>query len=146
VRDNLYVGGWGVDKAEVEARVERVLELFPRMLSIGRALVTGARCLLIDEFSLSLSPRTVSELTGMIRALADEGRMILLVEQYIGVLLEIADTTHVLERGRFVFSGPCAEAATWLEDHGYLAQVGLENETGLIGRSSTTSRMTWDRA
>jgi branched-chain amino acid transport system permease protein len=164
VRDNLHVGGWGVDKAEVEARVERVLELFPRiaerlnvpsyrlsggeqrMLSIGRALVTGARCLLIDEFSLSLSPRMVSELTGLIRALADEGRMILLVEQYIGVLLEIADTTHVLERGRFVFSGPCAEAATWLEDHGYLAQVGLENETGLIGRSSTTKPKTSGRA
>jgi branched-chain amino acid transport system permease protein len=142
VRDNLHVGGWGVDKAEVEARVERVLELFPRiaerltvpsyrlsggeqrMVSIGRALVTGARCLLIDEFSLSLSPRMVTELTGMIRALADEGRIILLVEQYVGVLLEIADTAHVLERGRFVFSGPSAEAADWLEDHGYLSQVG----------------------
>jgi branched-chain amino acid transport system ATP-binding protein len=141
VRDNLLAGGWGLDRDEVEARVERVLELFPRiderlgvpayrlsggeqrMVSIGRALVTGARCLLVDEFSLSLSPRTVGELTEMIRGLADEGRIIVLVEQYVGVLLEIADTTHVLERGRFAFSGGGEEAAEWLEAHGYLAQA-----------------------
>jgi branched-chain amino acid transport system ATP-binding protein len=141
VRDNLRAGGWGLDRAEVEARVDRVLQVFPRiaerlevpayrlsggeqrMVSIGRALVTGARCVLFDEFSLSLSPRMVSELTGIIRALADEGRIVLLVEQYIGALLDIADTTHVLERGRFVFSGPSDDAAEWLEDHGYLAQA-----------------------
>ncbi len=123
VRDNLLAGGWGLERDEVEARVDRVLELFPRlaerlsvpsyrlsggeqrMVSIGRALVTGARCLLFDEFSLSLSPRMVAELTEIIRALADEGRIILLVEQYIGVLLEIAHTTHVLERGRLVYGG-----------------------------------------
>jgi ABC-type branched-subunit amino acid transport system ATPase component/ABC-type branched-subunit amino acid transport system permease subunit len=141
VRDNLCAGGWGLDQAEVEARVERVLELFPRlgerldvpayrlsggeqrMVSIGRALVTGARCLLFDELSLSLSPRLVSELVEVVRALAEEGRIIVLVEQYIGVLLGIADTTHVLERGRFAFSGPSDDAAAWLEDHGYLAQA-----------------------
>jgi branched-chain amino acid transport system ATP-binding protein/branched-chain amino acid transport system permease protein len=141
VRDNLCAGGWGLDRDEVEGRVERVLELFPRlgerlgvpsyklsggeqrMVSIGRALVTDARCLLFDEFSLSLSPRLVGELTDIIRTLADEGRIIVLVEQYIGVLLEIADTTHVLERGRFAFGGPTAEAAEWLEHHGYLGQV-----------------------
>jgi branched-chain amino acid transport system permease protein len=141
VRDNLCAGGWGLERAEVEARVERVLELFPRigervevpayrlsggeqrMVSIGRALVTGARCLLFDELSLSLSPRLVSELVEVVRALAEEGRIILLVEQYIGVLLGIADTTHVLERGRFAFGGPSDEAAAWLEDHGYLAQA-----------------------
>jgi branched-chain amino acid transport system permease protein len=141
VRDNLLAGGWGLDPAEVDARVERVLELFPRiaerldvpsyrlsggeqrMVSIGRALVTGARCLLFDELSLSLSPRMVGELTGLVRALADEGRIILLVEQYIGMLLEIADTTHVLERGRLVFGGSGDQAAAWLDDHGYLAQA-----------------------
>jgi branched-chain amino acid transport system ATP-binding protein len=153
VRDNLHAGGWGLDTAEVEARVERVLELFPRiaerlmvpsyrlsggeqrMVSIGRALVTGARCLLFDEFSLSLSPRMVDELTEIIQALAGEGRIILLVEQYIGVLLEIADTTHVLERGRFVFGGSSDEAAEWLERHGYLAQTQAAG-AGVEWRSS----------
>src|SRR5581483_11638109 len=67
VRENLAIGGGGLDKAEVAARVEQVYELFPRlreregvpsfrlsggeqrMASIGRALVTGARCILFDE-------------------------------------------------------------------------------------------------
>jgi branched-chain amino acid transport system ATP-binding protein len=141
VRDNLRAGGWGLDRDEVEARVERVLELFPRlarrlsvpsyrlsggeqrMVSIGRALVTGARCLLLDELSLSLSPQMVAELTAIVRSLADEGRIVLIVEQYIGALLEIADTVHVLERGRFAFGGPAGAAAEWLEHHGYLARA-----------------------
>jgi branched-chain amino acid transport system ATP-binding protein len=141
VRENLVAGGYGLDRDEVEARVDRVLRLFPRlaerlrvpayrlsggeqrMVSIGRALVTGARCLLLDEFSLSLSPRMVGELTEIIRALADEGRTILLVEQYVGVLLEIADVAHVLQRGRLVFGGPGDEAVEWLERHGHPAQA-----------------------
>jgi ABC-type branched-subunit amino acid transport system ATPase component len=154
VRDNLLAGGWGLERDEVEARVDRVLELFPRlaerlsvpsyrlsggeqrMVSIGRALVTGARCLLFDEFSLSLSPRMVAELTEIIRALADEGRIILVVEQYIGVLLEIAHTTHVLERGRLVYGGSSDSAAAWLEEHGYLAQAvgaGVGDGAGPLG-------------
>jgi branched-chain amino acid transport system ATP-binding protein len=141
VRDNLRAGGCGVGDEELEERVERVLDLFPglrerlrvpsyrlsggeqRMVSIGRALVTGARCLLLDEFSLSLSPRMVGELSQIVRTLADEGRSVLLVEQYIGALLEIADVTHVLERGRLVFGGPSDDAADWLERHGYLGHL-----------------------
>lgn len=141
VRENLAVGGFGLDRGEVDRRVRRILELFPRlrerervpsfrlsggeqrMVSIGRALVTGAQCILFDELSLGLAPRIVAELTGTVRALADEGRMIVLVEQYIGVLLRIADSVHVLERGRIRFAGPTQEAARWLEHHGYLAHT-----------------------
>jgi branched-chain amino acid transport system ATP-binding protein len=141
VRENLAVGGFGLDRGEVDRRVQRILELFPRlrerervpsfrlsggeqrMVSIGRALVTGAQCILFDELSLGLAPRIVAELTGTVRALADEGRMIVLVEQYIGVLLRIADSVHVLERGRIRFAGPTQEAARWLEHHGYLAHT-----------------------
>ena len=141
VRENLTVGGWGLDKAEVNARVERIFTMFPRlkerekvpsfrlsggeqrMVSIGRALVTGARCILFDELSLGLAPRIVTELTGTVRALAEEGRIIVLVEQYIGVLLRLADSIHVLERGRVKFSGPTQEAAAWLEENGYMAHA-----------------------
>ena len=141
VRENLTVGGWGLPRSEVEARVGRIFTMFPRlrerekvasyrlsggeqrMLSIGRALVTGARCVLFDELSLGLAPRIVGELTGTVRGLADEGRMIVLVEQYIGVLLKVADVIHVLERGRMRFAGPTLEAAAWLEQNGYLAHA-----------------------
>ena len=138
VRENLMIGGYGIDKDEVEARVRRVLDMFPRlkeregvpsyrlsggeqrMVSIGRALVTGARCILFDELSLGLAPRIVNELTGTLRAIADEGRMVVLVEQYIGVLLKLADSVHMMDRGRVTFTGASEEAARWLEQRGYL--------------------------
>ncbi|HLF40293.1 MAG TPA: ATP-binding cassette domain-containing protein, partial [Acidimicrobiia bacterium] len=138
VRENLLAGGWGLDKDEVASRIDEVYEMFPRlreregvppfrlsggeqrMLSIGRALVTGARCLLFDELSLGLSPKLVVQLTETVRQLAAQGRMIVLVEQYIGVLLAVADHVHVLERGRSVFDGATAETAGWLEEHGYI--------------------------
>jgi branched-chain amino acid transport system ATP-binding protein len=90
------------------------------MLSIGRALVTGARCILFDELSLGLAPLVVKTLSGTVRKLADEGRMVVLVEQYLGVLLEVADEVHVLERGRTVFAGEPEETAGWLREKGYL--------------------------
>ena len=142
VRENLMAGGWGLDRDEVSARIDEVYDLFPRlkeregvppfrlsggeqrMLSIGRAMITGARCLLFDELSLGLSPKLVAQLTETVRELAAQGRMIVLVEQYIGVLLAVADHVHVLERGRIRFAGPAQESAQWLEHHGYLAHAG----------------------
>ena len=141
VRENLTVGGWGLDRAEVDARVERIFTMFPRlkerekvpsfrlsggeqrMVSIGRALVTGARCILFDELSLGLAPRIVNELTTTVRSLADEGRIIVLVEQYIGVLLKLADVVYVLERGFQRFAGPTRDASEWLERQGYMAHA-----------------------
>jgi branched-chain amino acid transport system ATP-binding protein len=146
VRENLTVGGWGLDKAEVNVRVEKIFTMFPRlkerekvpsfrlsggeqrMVSIGRALVTGARVILFDELSLGLAPRIVAELIGTMRSLADEGRIIVLVEQYIGVLLKAADTVDVLERGRIKYSGPTQDAAAWLEEHGYMAHAKTAGE------------------
>jgi branched-chain amino acid transport system ATP-binding protein len=154
VRENLAVGGFGLDRGEVDRRVQRIFELFPRlreregvpsfrlsggeqrMVSIGRALVTGAQCILFDELSLGLAPRIVAELTGTVRALADEGRMIVLVEQYIGVLLRLADSVHVLERGRIRFAGRAHEAAQWLEHHGYLAHA----ETAAVAQEAAEAR------
>jgi branched-chain amino acid transport system ATP-binding protein len=106
------------------------------MVSIGRALVTGAQCILFDELSLGLAPRIVAELTGTVRALADEGRMVVLVEQYIGVLLRLADSVHVMERGRIRFAGPTQEAAQWLEHHGYLAHA----ETAAVEKQAAEAR------
>ncbi|HET9769623.1 MAG TPA: hypothetical protein VFS16_01950, partial [Acidimicrobiia bacterium] len=84
------------------------------------ALMTGARCLLLDELSLGLAPRIVAQLTEVVRQLADEGRMIVLVEQYVGVLLQLADNVSILERGRVKFHGETHETALWLQEHGYL--------------------------
>jgi branched-chain amino acid transport system ATP-binding protein len=144
VRENLAAGGWGLDKAEVADRVEKAFELFPRlrqredvpsyrlsggeqrMVSIGRALVTGAHCILFDELSLGLAPRIVAELTDIVDKLADEGRIIVLVEQYVGILLRLADHVSVLEQGRVKFHGETHETAMWLEEHGYLGHADVE--------------------
>jgi branched-chain amino acid transport system ATP-binding protein len=144
VRENLTAGGWGLDRTEVAERVERAFELFPRlrqregvpsyrlsggeqrMVSIGRALVTGAHCILFDELSLGLAPRIVAELTDIVDRLADEGRIIILVEQYVGILLRLADHVSVLEQGRVKFHGETHETALWLEEHGYLGHKDVE--------------------
>jgi branched-chain amino acid transport system ATP-binding protein len=156
VRENLAAGGWGLDKAVVAERTEQMLDLFPRlreretvpsfrlsggeqrMVSIARALVTGARCLLLDELSLGLAPRIVAQLTEVVRSLADEGRVIVLVEQYVGVLLRLADHVSILERGRIKFHGPTGETAAWLTEHGYLKPA----DVAAIGAASGGKQQT----
>lgn len=157
VRENLTVGGWGLDKGEVNDRVEKIFTMFPRlkerekvpsfrlsggeqrMVSIGRALITGARVILFDELSLGLAPRIVAELIGTVRSLADEGRIIVLVEQYIGVLLKCADTIDVLERGRVKFSGETSAAAAWLEENGYMAHARSAGHSGASTPATTAT-------
>jgi branched-chain amino acid transport system ATP-binding protein len=157
VRENLEVGGWGLDKTEVKDRVENIYRIFPRlaersgvpsyrlsggeqrMLSIGRMLLSGAQCLLLDELSLGLAPRIVSELIGTIRSVAAEGRTVIVVEQYLGVLLQMADLIHVLQRGRFEFSGAGEEAQDWLEHHGFSVHAATA-----AARAQATNGSSWN--
>jgi ABC-type branched-subunit amino acid transport system ATPase component len=67
----------------------------------------------------------VAQLTEVVQQLADEGRMIVLVEQYVGVLLQLADHVSILERGRVKFGGQTHETALWLEEHGYLKHTDV---------------------
>jgi branched-chain amino acid transport system ATP-binding protein len=124
-RENLRVGG--VDPA-------RVIELFPglercldvragllsggeqQMLAVGRALGRDAQLLLIDELSLGLAPLIVDHLLEVLRARADQGIGVLLVEQHVRKTLEIADYVYVLQRGRVTTEGPVAELRGRLDD------------------------------
>lgn len=142
VRENLAVAGWGLPKDEVDERIDRVLATFPRlgermdvppfrlsggeqrMLSLGRVLVSGARVILFDELSLGLAPRIVAMLVDTILELAETGHTIVLVEQYIGVLLQVAQDVMVMERGRAAFAGRVDDAAAWLNEHGYMGATG----------------------
>ena len=75
-------------------------------LAIASALVCSPELLLVDELSLGLAPRVVSELMGRLRRLRDElGLTILLVEQNATVALEVADYGYVMENGRIVLDG-----------------------------------------
>ena len=89
-----------------------------QMLALSRAIVARPVLLLIDEPSLGLSPRMVTEAFATLRALRADGVPIVLVEQNARAALALADTGHVMASGRFVASGP---AATLLDDPAMLA-------------------------
>jgi branched-chain amino acid transport system ATP-binding protein len=123
VLDNLRMGAYVRSDSEVERDIESVLARFPvllerrlqmagtlsggeqQMLAIGRALVARPRLLLLDEPSLGLAPKIVTQIFFTLRELQKEGKTILLVEQNARQALRVADHGYVLERGRIIYSG-----------------------------------------
>ncbi|KAB0265331.1 ABC transporter ATP-binding protein [Microvirga brassicacearum] len=74
-----------------------------QMLSIGRSLMARPTMLLLDEPSAALAPRVVEEIADAILALRDLGLTLLLVEQNVGMALDIADYIYVIRGGRIAF-------------------------------------------
>jgi len=82
-----------------------------QMLGLGRILAARPRLLLADELSLGLAPEVVGRLYPAIRALAAEGCAVLLVEQQVRLVLDIADHAHVLAHGAVRLCGSTADLA-----------------------------------
>jgi len=80
-----------------------------QMLSLARALSRRPRLLIADELSFGLSPMAAARLLHAIRAAADTGIGVLLVEQQIQRALEIADRAYILRHGRVEITGPSHE-------------------------------------
>jgi branched-chain amino acid transport system ATP-binding protein len=80
-----------------------------QMLTLARALVGDPAVILIDELSLGLAPIIVKRLSGAVRAAADRGCAVLLVEQQMRHALEIADRACVMRRGKVVLEGAAGE-------------------------------------
>lgn len=77
-----------------------------QMLAIASGLVCNPELLLVDELSLGLAPRVVSELVERLRTIRNDlGLTIVLVEQNATVALEVADYGYVMENGRIVLDG-----------------------------------------
>lgn len=129
VMENLNMGAYtlGGDKEAIEENRRRVFDLFPRleerknqlggtlsggeqqMLTIGRALMSRPRLLMLDEPSLGLAPLLVKTIFEIIREINQRGVTILLVEQNARAALKVAHRGYVLETGRVVLSGPAQE-------------------------------------
>ncbi len=80
-----------------------------QMLAIGRALMSKPKLLLIDEVSMGLMPKLVSEVFNTLSLLKEYGISILLTEQNVPEALAISDRGYVLENGRITISGNSEE-------------------------------------
>ncbi|MFI7667583.1 ABC transporter ATP-binding protein [Nocardia sp. NPDC049526] len=118
VADNLRLAHKSLDEPlalfpELEPLLRRKVGLLSggeqQMLTLARALAGDTRLLLADELSLGLAPIVVGRLLRAVRAAADRGMGVLLVEQQIRNALAVADRAYVLRRGRVVLQGPAAE-------------------------------------
>jgi branched-chain amino acid transport system ATP-binding protein len=124
VMENIKLATWQrKDKDRIKKDLENVFSLFPRlkersrqqggmlsggeqqMLAFGRALMTDAPMLLLDEPSMGLSPVLVRDIFKTIQEINRAGKTILLVEQNANMSLHIASRGYVLENGRIVLSG-----------------------------------------
>ncbi len=100
-----------------------------QMLALAGALCRRPKLLMADELSLGLAPLVTDRLLQAVRAAADEGVGVLLVEQHVRKALEYADRAYVMNRGRIAFEGAASElkegALSDIESS-YLAAKGSE--------------------
>ena len=132
ITENLLMGAYiRTDKAGIEADVDRMFGIFPRlkerkdqlagtmsggeqqMLAMARALMSQPKVLLLDEPSMGLSPIMVDKIFEVVRDVYAQGVTILLVEQNASRALKIADRGYVMDSGLITMTG---DAKQMLDD------------------------------
>jgi branched-chain amino acid transport system ATP-binding protein len=129
VKQNLTLGAYTKKSPEHrEATLKNIFQLFPilenrksqragtlsggeqQMLAIARGLMSKPKLLMLDEPSMGIMPKLITEIFEMIqRVNKEEGITILLVEQNVQEALELADHAYVLQTGRIVMEGKPAD-------------------------------------
>lgn len=124
VLDNLLLGAYAlVSRTEIEEALQNVFGIFPilesrknqradtfsggeqQQLAIARGLMSHPSLLMLDEPSLGLMPKLVSEIFEVVGEIARKGVTVLLVEQNVFEALQISDRAYVLQTGRIVLEG-----------------------------------------
>jgi branched-chain amino acid transport system ATP-binding protein len=129
VQENIDMAGWlyTKDQAHIRSATDHVFDLFPvlkqrlnqqagslsggeqQMLSLGQALISKPRLLMIDELSLGLAPVVVQQLLQIVTDIHAAGATIILVEQSVNVALTVAKHAYFMEKGQIRFDGPTSE-------------------------------------
>ena len=128
VRENLEIGGFHLPSKDVRERIDQALTLFPvlkgrlkgeagklsggeqQMVAVARALIPRPKLLLLDEPSLGLAPTLVSSVfESIIRVNRETGVAILIVEQKVREVLNVAQRVCSLKLGHVAFSGLSGE-------------------------------------
>ena len=131
ITENLQMGAFVRNDAEVEADIDKVFEIFPRlkerrnqlagtmsggeqqMLAMGRALMARPKVLLLDEPSMGLSPIMVDKIFEVVADIHGRGTTVLLVEQNASRALGLANRGYVMDSGEITMNG---EARSLLAD------------------------------
>jgi branched-chain amino acid transport system ATP-binding protein len=159
VAENLRIATYSLSKAHAAEGRARALELFPelekrltaparalsggeqQMLVLAQALVSKPRYMLIDELSLGLAPVIVNRLIPTIRAVAESGVGVLLIEQFVTVALGLANNAYIMESGRIQYAGTATELREKPEllHTAYLLRGAATNGAGLPGIADPTA-------
>lgn len=120
VRENLEMQ---VGRRSLNGTAERAIDTFPRlgqrmgqvagtlsggeqqMLAVARALVTNPALVMADELSVGLAPVIVDEILSAVESLRKQGVALLIVEQYVERVLDVADYVYILHKGSVAFVG-----------------------------------------
>jgi ABC-type branched-subunit amino acid transport system ATPase component len=125
VAENLRLFGYtyGGDRKAIQAGIDATFDAFPQlaerrnvaaatlsggeqqMLGLGKAFMLKPRLLLIDELSLGLAPKIVTDLLEMVRRINAEGTAVVLVEQSVNVALSLVEHAYFMEKGEIRFDG-----------------------------------------
>lgn len=138
VRENLMMAAGPGPNGQREWTFERVMSTFPRlserlnnlgsqlsggeqqMLSIGRALMTNPRAIILDEATEGLAPLIVNEIWRVIGLIRGSGIATIVVDRDYRRVLAHADHAMVLQKGQCVMAGPAAQVAADPALAGYL--------------------------
>lgn len=137
VRDNLRLGRANLDDAlalspELEPLLNRKAGNLSggeqQILALTRALATSPRLLLADELSFGLAPKIVSRMLGLVRAAANNGAGVLIVEQYARQALAHSDRAYVMRQGEIVLEGSASDLAADIDtiESSYLRASGQQ--------------------
>ena len=159
VAENLVLGGYARSARDVADDAAAMETRFPilrerrrqlagtlsggeqQMLAIARALLSRPKLLLLDEPSLGLAPKVVTDVFRIIREIHQTGTAILLVEQNARQALAVAGYGYVLETGRIVLEGPSER----LQENANVQELylGAVQETSVKGYRRYKVRRRW---